>query len=36
MAHAAFHWQDPFLLQQQLSEDERLVQAFPNNMVDPD
>ena len=27
MAHAAFHWQDPFLLQQQLSEDERLVQA---------
>ena len=27
MAHAAFHWQDPFLLQQQLTEDERMIQA---------
>ena len=25
MAHAAFNWQDPFLLDQQLSEDERMV-----------
>ena len=27
MAHATFHWQDPFLLSRQLSEDERMVQA---------
>ena len=27
MAHARFHWQDPFLLERQLTEDERLVQA---------
>ena len=25
MPHAAFHWQDPFLLDSQLSEDERMV-----------
>jgi glutaryl-CoA dehydrogenase len=25
MAHAAFNWQDPFLLDQQLTEDERMV-----------
>ncbi len=25
MAHAAFNWQDPFLLNQQLTEDERMV-----------
>jgi len=25
MAHAAFNWQDPFLLEQQLSDDERMV-----------
>ena len=25
MAHAAFHWQDPFLLEQQLTDDERMV-----------
>ena len=25
MAHAAFHWDDPFLLDQQLSDDERMV-----------
>src|SRR6218665_62898 len=25
MAHAAFHWDDPFLLEQQLSNDERMV-----------
>ena len=25
MAHAAFNWQDPFLLQSQLSDDERMV-----------
>jgi len=25
MAHAAFHWQDPFLLDQQLTDDERMV-----------
>jgi glutaryl-CoA dehydrogenase len=25
MAHAAFNWQDPFLLDQQLSDDERMV-----------
>ncbi len=25
MAHAAFNWQDPFLLDQQLAEDERMV-----------
>ena len=25
MAHAAFNWQDPFLLDQQLNEDERMV-----------
>ena len=25
MAHAAFNWQDPFLLNDQLSEDERAV-----------
>ncbi|HEY0201742.1 MAG TPA: acyl-CoA dehydrogenase family protein, partial [Burkholderiaceae bacterium] len=25
MAHAAFHWDDPFLLDQQLTEDERMV-----------
>ena len=24
MAHAAFNWQDPFLLEQQLSDDERM------------
>jgi hypothetical protein len=27
MAHTAFHWQDPFLLDQQLNEDERMVQG---------
>ncbi|MDD5029094.1 MAG: acyl-CoA dehydrogenase [Rhodoferax sp.] len=27
MAHAAFNWQDPFLLSQQLSDDERAIQA---------
>jgi glutaryl-CoA dehydrogenase len=27
MAHAAFNWQDPFLLSSQLSDDERMVQA---------
>ena len=25
MAHAAFNWQDPFLLDSQLSDDERMV-----------
>ncbi|MGE4377683.1 MAG: acyl-CoA dehydrogenase family protein, partial [Burkholderiaceae bacterium] len=25
MAHAPFHWDDPFLLDQQLSADERMV-----------
>ena len=25
MAHAAFNWQDPFLLESQLSDDERMV-----------
>ncbi|MEO6854595.1 MAG: acyl-CoA dehydrogenase family protein, partial [Rhodoferax sp.] len=25
MAHAAFQWQDPFLLDQQLTDDERMV-----------
>ena len=25
MAHAAFNWQDPFLLDKQLSDDERMV-----------
>ncbi|MDO8449182.1 MAG: acyl-CoA dehydrogenase family protein, partial [Rhodoferax sp.] len=25
MAHTAFNWQDPFLLDQQLSDDERMV-----------
>ena len=25
MAHAAFNWQDPFLLNDQLSDDERMV-----------
>ena len=25
MAHATFHWDDPFLLDQQLSDDERMV-----------
>jgi len=25
MAHAAFNWQDPFLLEQQLSDDERMI-----------
>src|SRR5438105_2052837 len=25
MAHASFNWQDPFLLEQQLSDDERMV-----------
>ena len=25
MAHAAFNWQDPFLLDHQLTEDERMV-----------
>src|ERR1035437_523538 len=25
MAHAAFNWQDPFLLEQQLTDDERMV-----------
>ena len=25
MAHAAFQWNDPFLLDQQLSDDERMV-----------
>ncbi len=25
MAHATFNWQDPFLLEQQLSDDERMV-----------
>jgi len=25
MANAAFHWNDPFLLDQQLSDDERMV-----------
>ena len=25
MSHAAFNWQDPFLLDQQLTEDERMV-----------
>ena len=25
MANAAFNWQDPFLLEQQLSDDERMV-----------
>ena len=26
MAKTAFHWDDPFLLQQQLSEDERMIE----------
>ena len=26
MAKASFHWDDPFLLQQQLSEDERMIE----------
>ena len=25
MAHAAFQWQDPFLLDQQLTEEERMI-----------
>ena len=25
MAHASFNWQDPFLLEQQLTDDERMV-----------
>ena len=25
MSHAAFNWQDPFLLDSQLSDDERMV-----------
>ena len=29
MAHAAFNWQDPFLLDQQLTEDERMVRDAP-------
>ena len=27
MAHAAFNWQDPFLLEQQLTDEERMVRA---------
>ena len=27
MAHASFNWQDPFLLEQQLTDDERAIQA---------
>jgi len=27
MAHASFNWQDPFLLEQQLSDDERMIKA---------
>ena len=27
MAHAAFQWDDPFLLSQQLTDDERAIQA---------
>ena len=26
MAKASFHWDDPFLLQQQLTEDERMIE----------
>ena len=27
MARAAFHWQDPFLLEHQLTEDERMIRC---------
>jgi glutaryl-CoA dehydrogenase len=39
MTHAAFQWQDPFLLEQQLSEDERMVRdaaaAYCRNELQP-
>ena len=35
MAHAAFNWQDPFLLEDQLSDDERMVRdAFRHEQMD--
>ena len=39
MAHAAFQWQDPFLLEQQLSDEERMVreaaQAYCQDKLQP-
>ena len=39
MAHATFHWQDPFLLDQQLTDDERMVRdacaAYAQDKLQP-